>query len=73
MRFEDYTPSERRVLLHALDNQIQWLVGRLSVHVEPDRWQSCHEEVCRQRSIELAVVRSLRSELHELVKADLNS
>lgn len=73
MRYSDFAPAERRVLLHALDNQIQWLVGRLSVPIEPGAWQSCHEEVRRQRSIELAVVRNLRSELSELVKADLNS
>ncbi|MCM1440056.1 MAG: hypothetical protein NC131_12770 [Roseburia sp.] len=73
MRFENFAPAERRVLLHALDNQIQWLVGRLSVPIEPGTWQSCHEVMRRQRSIELSVVRKLRSELSELVKTDLNS
>lgn len=73
MRFEDYTHDERRVLLHALDNQIQWLVGLLIAPTEPGHWQSAHEEVRRQRSIDLALVRKLRAELAEFVKADLNS
>lgn len=73
MRFEDLYPAERRVLLHALDNQIQWLVGLINAPAEADRWQQAHEEVRRQRSIELSVVRNLHDELYELVKTDINS
>lgn len=73
MRFEDFPPDERLLLLYALDNQIQWLVGLLIAPPEPCHWQSAHEEVRRQRSIDLALVRKLRAELAELAKADLNS
>lgn len=73
MRFEDFTPAERRILLHALDREIQWFVGRLNVPIEPDHWQACHEEIRRQRRADMEVVKCLRGELSRLVVIDLNS
>ncbi len=35
MRFKDFSPAERSILLNALDNQIQWLRGQLSVPADP--------------------------------------
>ncbi len=73
MRFKDFSPAERSILLNALDNQIQWLRGQLSVPADPGHWQSAHDKVHRQRRIELEFLKELRSELAHLVVVDLNS
>ena len=73
MKFADFTPEERLLLLHALEDEVHLLNCRTSFPIAPDAWQDSHELLRTSLLAERDGLEVLLKELRELVKLDLNS
>lgn len=73
MRFADFTPAERLLLLHALEDAVLLLNGRTSSTIAPDVWRESNELLRASLRTERDNMAALLGELRPLVSADLNA
>lgn len=72
MRFDNFTPAERRVLLHSIEDEILSLDVRTASPIEPGVWRESNELCRASLRVDRDHLKSLLAELRPLVIADLN-
>lgn len=73
MKFADFTPVERLLLLHALEDEVQMLNCRTSSTIAPGVWRESNELLRATLLAKRDATQALLDEVRELVKLDLNS
>lgn len=73
MKFDDFTPAERLLLLHALEDEVQLLNARTSSTIAPGVWRESNELLRASLLAERAGMVALLEQVRSLVCVDLNS
>lgn len=73
MKFADFTPEERLLLLHALEDEVQLLNSRTSSTIAPGVWRESNELLRASLLAERAGMVALLEQVRSLVRVDLNS
>lgn len=72
MKFADFTPNERLLLLHALEDEVQLLNARTASTIAPGVWRESNELLRASLRTERDGMVALLNEVRELVSVDLN-